>query len=238
MDDLEVDDELETEDFDELDEGDEPEELEVEEPSQEEEVEEEPPARKPSRAQARIEALDRERQEALRRAEEAERRLQEAQSGRSRSDAEARYRARQEELAAMDPWDRARAEQSDSESRTRSEVAALSRQIADSSDRADFAEACASNPALAKVKDKVEEQLRDARARGVDVPRRTLAAYILGEQLLEKAPKARARAERKAAANLDRERSRPASGASDAPRGGEGKDEKAARNKRLENYTF
>jgi hypothetical protein len=69
------------------------------------------------------------------------------------------------------------------------------------------------------------------------VPRQTLAAFLIGQQVLEKSPKARERAAKRAAANIGRERANPAGGSSDAPRSG-GKDERTARDKRLENYTF
>jgi hypothetical protein len=117
------------------------------------------------------------------------------------------------------------------------ELNSLRGQIADSTDRAEFASACAANPALAKVKDKVETELAKLRASGTTVPRQTLAAFLIGQQLLEKAPKARERAAKRAAGNLNRERATPAGGSSDAPRSG-GRDERAARDKRLENYTF
>lgn len=236
--------EFEGEDFDELDEqeGEEPEgQQDGEEAPEGEEPEDEAPARRPSRAQARIEELDRrsrefERiaQEAAQRAEAAERRLQEALNGPSRAEAERRERER---LDALDPWDRAREEARLSEARTGNEIGALRREIADSTDRAEFAQACATNPALAKVKDKVEEELRKLRGQNITMPRETLAAYLIGQELLKKAPKARERAAKRAAANLDRERARPTGGASDAPRGGRD-DEKAAREKRLENLKF
>jgi hypothetical protein len=237
-------DDLENEDFDELDEpeGEEPEAGEGEEdPLPEEEADQdEPPARKPSRAQARIEELDRrtrefERvaQEAATRAEAAERRLAEL-SGPSRADAE---RREQERLAAMDPWDRAQYLARQSEQRTTSELGSLRAQIADSTDRSEFAAACAGNPSLAKVKDQVEAELTKLRATGQTVPRQTLATYLIGQSVLEKAPKARERAAKRARGNLDRERARPAGGASDTPRGRDG-DDRTARDKRLENYTF
>lgn len=232
------------EDFEELDEheGEEPEGTEGEEdqPAEEEGSEDEPPARKPSRAQARIEELDRrtrefERvaQEAASRAEAAERRLAEL-SGPSRADAE---RREQERLAAMDPWDRAQYQARQSEERINGRIEALRRESAEATDRSEFASACAANPAIAKVKDKVEAELTKLRATGQTVPRATLAAYLIGQSVLEKAPKARERAAKRARGNLDRERARPAGGASDAPRGRDG-DDRTARDKRLENYTF
>lgn len=241
MDPEEADDEFEGEDFDELDEGNELEDQPEENPEgeSEEPPEEEPAARRPSRAQARIEALDREVREQRERVEAAERRANELLNGTSRAEAERRSQERQRQLEAMDPWDREQALRSDSEARIQNEINALRRESADSNDRAEFSAACLTNPMLAKVKDEVEARLKEARSRGVDIPRETLAAYILGEQQLKKGPKARASAERKARANLDRERARPSTGgSSEAPTRGRERDDRAARDKRLDGYVF
>jgi hypothetical protein len=229
--------EFETEDFDELeDDGHPPEDQREDEdqPPEEEGLEDEPPARKPSRAQTRIEALDRTAREAIERAEAAERRVNEILNGNTRAEAERRER---ELIERMDPDERREHEARLRDQRTTHEIGSLRAQIADSTDRAKFGSACATNATLAKVRDQVEVELSKLQANGQTVPRSTLAAYLIGQQVLEKAPKARERAAKKAAANLDRERARPARGASDAPRGRD-KDEKAARDKRLENYTF
>lgn len=200
------------------------------------------PPRQPSRLERRAEALaarrtqefERVANEAAQRAEAAERRLQEALRGPSRADAE---RQERERLERMLPEERAEYIARNTENRLTGEIQALRREQADATDRSEFASACATNPSLARVKDQVETELSKLRANGQTVPRKTLAAYLIGNAVLEKAPKARERAAKRAAGNLDRERAQPAGGASDAPRGRE-KDEKAARDKRLENYTF
>ena len=199
------------------------------------EPQDEPPARRPSRAQARIEALDRAVREATERAEAAERRANEALNGTSRANAEQQERER---LAQMDPLERAEYVARTAEQRTNQRLDAISRTMADSTDRAEFATACAANPALAKVKDEVEAELSKLRAGNVNMPRGTLAAYLIGRKVLEKAPKARGRAEKRGAANLERERARPAGGSSDSPGRGRETNEKAARDKRLEDFTF
>lgn len=233
----------EGEEFEEFVEPEEENEGEPEETSEEPEPEgegdepqDEPPARRPSRAQARIEALDRAVREANERAEAAERRVNEALNGTSRADAE---RREQERIAQMDPLERAEYVARTAEQRTNQRLDTIARQMADSTDRAEFAQACAANPALAKVKDQVEADLSKLRAgSNVNMPRATLAAYIIGLKVLEKAPKARGRAEKRGAANLDRERARPAGGSSDSPGRGRETSEKAARDKRLEDFTF
>jgi len=232
--------------FDELDENFEEQEApEGEEPEEEVPLGEEPegeveaePARRPSRAQARIETLDREVREAREREAALQRQIEEIRSGQTRTTQAEAERQERERLERMDPVERAEYLARTVETRTNQRLDALNRQIADSTDRAEFAEACAANPALAKVKDQVEAELRKLREGNVNVPRQTLAAYLIGNQVLDKAPKARERATKKAAANLDRERTRPAGGASDAPRSGRDTSDRSARDKRLEDYTF
>lgn len=186
--------------------------------------------RQPSRAQARIERLDREREEALRRAAAAEERLARIEADRNRAgDAE----REQERLAQMDPYERVEYFARRAESRTEQALNSLRSEMADSNDKATFAAACATKPALARIKDRVETTLAQLRANGSTAPRETIAAYLLGQDLLTKAPAARDKAEKKAAANRERERARPANGASDVS-GGRVRDEKAARMARLE----
>lgn len=207
-------------------------------PDQGDEEVEDQPARKPSRAQARIEALDREVRESREREAEYRRELEQLRNGQSRVSAAQREQEELRRLEQMDPVERAEYIARSGEQRTNQRLDAISRQMADSTDRAEFAQACVANPALAKVKDEVETELTKLRAGNVNMPRGTLAAYLIGRKVLEKAPKARTRAEKRAAANLDRERTRPAAGASDAPGRGRELSEKAAREKRLENFTF
>lgn len=225
------------EEFEEFEEIDEEDGLDPVDPPEDLDLDNQPPAKQPSRSQARIEALDREAKEAKAEAELLRRQMNELLQGTQRSDAERINRERQAQLEAMDPWDRAEALNRDREARIEQRLGAVTRTLQDSTDRAEFAAKCASNARLAKIADEVERRLADARSRGVDVQRETLAAYILGEQLLKSGGKAKARAEKKAADNISRERSRPAGGSSDAPRP-EGKDEAAARAKRLESYRF
>jgi hypothetical protein len=137
--------EFETEDFDELeDDGHPPEDQREDEdqPPEEEGLEDEPPARKPSRAQTRIEALDRTAREAIERAEAAERRVNEILNGNTRAEAERRER---ELIERMDPDERREHEARLRDQRTTHEIGSLRAQIADSTDRAKFGSACATN---------------------------------------------------------------------------------------------
>lgn len=64
-------------------------------------------------------------------------------------------------------------------------------QAADTSDRSSFEMKCSTNKRLAFVKDKVEEQLRSARAQGQNPSRETIAYYILGQMAANATPKAK-----------------------------------------------
>lgn len=190
--------------------------------------------RQPSRAEKRVQAAIREAREAEERARQLEERLRTIETSTTRASDEGRE---QERIAQMDPLERAEYLAQRAETRTQQMVNGLRQEMADQNDKATFAAECASNPRLAKYKDEVEKRLADARKNGITLPRRTLAAYIIGEKVLTEAPKARVAAERKAAGNLSRERARPTGGGSDAP-ATRSRDEVSARRARLENASI
>lgn len=189
---------------------------------------------RPNRAQARVETALREAREAREQAARLEEQLRAIQTQGSR---ESDARAEEARIAQMEPWERAEYFARRAEERTNQTVQGLRQEMAEHTDRAAFAAECAANPRLAKIKDEVERRLVEARKGGVTLPRRTLAAYIIGEKVLTEAPKARAAAERKAAGNLSRERARPTGGGSDAP-ASRTRDEKSARMARLESASI
>lgn len=190
--------------------------------------------RRPSRAQARIETALREAREATARAESLERQLREVSQTQTRASEAERER---QLLEQMDPLERAEYRATRAEQRADQNYAAIQQRLADADDRAAFAADCVGNPALARVKDQVEAQLAQSRANGVTVPRSVLAAFLIGQQVLSKAPAARAKQGKKAAANVSRERGRPVAGGSDV-QGGRVRDERAARLARLESASI
>ena len=177
-------------------------------------------AQQPSRGSARIQRLATERdtyaQEAAAARAEAEasrRELQALLSGQQRQSSEAQE---QQRLAQMEPWERAEYIARQTEQRTLGVVARLERSIADQGDKAAFASMCATRPAVAKVSAEVEklhaEQIRNG---GTPPPREVIAAYIIGQQVLNGASKARTSQARTAAANVSRERAAPTTTGSD-----------------------
>lgn len=234
------------EDFDELDQQDDQSEdqqsdegLDDQQDDQSEDQQiEEQPARQ-SRSQQRIETLNREARESRERAEAAERRLNDILAGTTRQSAQDQARAEEQRLAQMEPWERAEYRATVAEQRTAQAVQSIRNEIAEANDRAEFTQARTANPALDRVSERVEAELQKLRANGMTAPRMTIAKYLIGEDLLNRAPKARAGAAKKAAANLSRERARPAGGASDVSSNSRApQDDRAARMKRLEGVTF
>lgn len=187
------------------------------------------PTRQPSRAQARIEALDREVKAAKDAAAEAQRQLREFASTTTRASTEAQERER---LAQMLPEERAEYLARQSVNEVQRIGQQLQQQLADQTDRAEFAAKCVAHPALARVKDQVEATLVEYRKSGQTLPREVVAAYLIGQSVLSRAPKAATTQRKTAAARVARETARPTTGGSDV-RGSQTKDDRAARLERL-----
>lgn len=201
----------------------------------EEQPREDAQAVKPSRAQARIEEATRRAREAEASAAELRQRLASIEATQSRATEEARER---QALEQMDPYQRAEYIAQRAEQRTTNAISQLEARLADADDRAAFAAACARNPAMARVQAEVEKQLADSRANGVTVQRSMLAAYLIGQRVMERAPAARAKQAKTAAVNISRERGRPVAGGSDAQGGRAKGDDAAARRERLKGQTI
>ena len=184
-------------------------------PGQQGEQEEQPRSRGSARIQRLASERDTYAQEAAaaREAANAAQRELEALRNGQRQSSEAQE---QQRLAQMEPWERAEYIARQTEQRTLGVVARLERSIADQGDKAAFAAMCATKPAVAKVSAEVEklhaEQIRNG---GTPPPREVIAAFIIGQQVLNGAGKARASQARTAAANVSRERAAPTTTGSD-----------------------
>jgi hypothetical protein len=189
---------------------------------------------RPSRAQARVETALREAREATSKAAALEEQIRQLTQNQSRSSAE---RDEAEQLARLDPYERAEFLAARAERNTGNAIQQLRQEMADNTDKATFAASCAANPTLARVKDEVESTLSEARRNGITLQREALAAYLIGQKILAKAPAARARAGKQAVERVNRERARPANGGSDST-GGRNRDANSARRERLENASI
>lgn len=108
---------------------------------------------------------------------------------------------------------------------------------ADATDRSSFEALASRNPAVAGLRDEVEQRLAEERRRGFNFPRETVAKFLLGEKALKGAPAARTRQQNKADAGIRREAVRTPNGnnRSDVTRTQPRGDDRTARAKRLEN---
>jgi hypothetical protein len=211
-----------------LDEDEEP--PEDEEPVEETEEEEPPraaqPARKPFRERVEEVAtrVANERTASL----EAELRALKAERDQPARETQTQ---RNERLSQMEPWER-------TEFLTNERLAAIEWNANERADKAAFAMTCMSDPVASKLKDEVERELADLRARGQNVDRDTMLTFILGRRARANSGRAAGRAQKTATANRDRQTARPGNARADVapsnPRAGTA----AARNKRLENLNI
>lgn len=189
---------------------------------------------RPSRASARVETALREAREARERADALEAQIRQLTQSQSRASDEVTERALMER---MDPYERAEYVAQRAERNTQNALGQLRQDMADNSDRAEFSTQCAANANLAKIKDEVESTLSQLRKAGSTAPRATIAAFLIGQKVLAKAPAARASAGKKAAERVNRERARPTGSGSDVT-GGRTRDERSARLERLNNASI
>ena len=195
---------------------------------------EEREVRQPSRAERRVQAALQTAEEAKRQTAELEARIRQLTEGQSRATHEQQEQAR---VAQMDPYERAEYAAQRAERNTQEIVGQLRQEMADNSDKATFAAKCAGNATLAKISDEVEQTLSELRRNGSTAPRETVAAFLIGQKVLAKAPAARTSAGKRAAERVNRERARPAGGGSDVT-GGRTRDEASARRERLNNASI
>jgi len=191
----------------------------------------EPPVRQPSRATRAVLAAKQEAREAKERAEAIERELQNFRNQQQSVGAAEREAAA---LANMDPLERIEYQLRKTEQASEHRIAALRNEMAEANDKAAFAARCAADARLAKIAPEVEAALAQSRANGMVVPRETVAAYLLGQKILNGASGARKSQARRAAESVQRQRARPTSGGSDVAQG-RGNDRSGDYRKRLEN---
>lgn len=110
-------------------------------------------------------------------------------------------------------------------------------QIADSADRGAFTALCQSDPAVAAVKDEVENLVQQLRRNGGNTARETAAYYLIGKKASERAKTQLSKQRRNGAARIERQTVKGNTNSrGDVPRGDRREtNERAARAKRLEN---
>lgn len=197
-------------------------------------------ARRPSRAQARVENALREAREAKEEARRAREEAAEARREREQRQQGESERERRERLALMSPDERTEFLLNEQGQRFERELFNIRFQTADNADRTRFEALAARTPAYAAIADEVETKIAEARAKGDrSLSREVLAKFLIGERAIARAARASNKQNRKAAADRQRQTARPAGGRSDvaADRRVRG-DSPEARRKRLEGVVF
>ena len=188
----------------------------------------EPPARQArqkSRAQRTIRELRERTQRAERTAQDAIAEAQRAQQASVQRQQADFNRQEQEFLAAATFEERQDYLFKKAQSETQQRLNQMQFQLADSGDRTAFAAECMS-PALAKIQNRVEQELSQLRANGHNFPRMVVAQNIIGRMALERSSQNLGKQKAKAGNAVDRERARPGGGRGD---GGSASRQRAAR---------
>lgn len=192
--------------------------------------------RQPGRAQRRVETATRIAAEAKREADALRREMAEI-----RAQTQGRQTAEQAELerqrvALMSPDEKLEHYRQQDRQELDRRFGQLQMQQQDAADRSSFEAKCARNPALQAVAEDVEAQLAEARRAGSNLPRETIATYLIGKRALERANRAKPKQQRAGAERVARETVRAPSGGGNNVRAGTARGSEAAqRAKRLEN---
>lgn len=184
----------------------------------------------------------------LTRQREEDRRNFEAQLAAARNAPQVAEQQRQQQLEFERGLERARLEGPESviqfyrqqdQAQQRQQFAALQLQVADNNDRAAF-DALAGRVALAgELRDRVEDVLREERAKGSYPSRTAIFYHEVGRRAVERLQRQAGSLRRRAAAGVARETVRAPNARGAVPAGRERQTgEKAARDKRLENMAI
>lgn len=177
---------------------------------------EQPPARQPSRGDRQIGAL-RERSRLV--AEENARLTRELEAARRAPAAPAApvetAAQRAERFALMSPDERTEAIVSEALHRNNQQNQVLTSQLMDQSDRAAFDARATVNPLFKKLGADVERELATLRSRGENLPRETIAIYLIGQRVVAQQGKTKPGAQQRRRA----QEARPADGRGDVAGG-------------------
>lgn len=203
-----------------------------EDPDEEDEADLDPdvdPEPRPTRGATRIQTLAAERAAEKVRADRAEAELAELRRTRDSQETAAAHTREAERLASLTPEERI-AEQ------VNQRLARIEFTTWDSNDQVAFSSLTNSNPAVAAVKDEVETLFKQQVAMGKPTDRQTIAAFVIGQRALQRAPAAKRKGAKAAADSKAKNTARSASGRGDVPAARQrGANDAAARKRRLEN---
>ena len=193
------------------------------------------PVREPSRAQRRVETATRIASQAKAEAEAARRELAELRAAQQGRQTQEQQQLERERVALMSPEERTEFRLEQLEKRLAQERQQDRFIAQDAQDRVTFRAMCAENPAYKAVAGDVEAQLEEARRVGSNLPRETIATYLIGKRAIERANRAAPKQKREGAARVQRETVRAPGGGNNVRAGTARTSDAAARAKRLEN---
>lgn len=177
----------------------------------------------------RVERAEREAREAR---EALERRALERDSITHQAE---QRRLREERLALMEPHERTEFLLSERIEGLQAQIRNEQMRAEDRADRAEFSAMCATDKALASVRDEVEAELAKLRAAGSNIQRETLANFLIGKRARDRAKAATTKAGRAGKERIARQQGRPTNSRGEST--SEGRRGQTARD-RLEGKTF
>lgn len=186
-----------------------------------------------SRAQERIRRQQEELQRERARADAAERERQQLLQQIQAQSTQAEQLRQQQFLESLDPSERQAYMLQQQMEQMRREVQQQQFAQADMTDKIGFQQRALQNPMIAKYVDRVEETLAAMRAKGQTAPRESILKFLIGEEVLNKAPAVVAKATRAASKPV----SKPLRSRGNAAASG-GRDEDADLEERLSKLTF
>ena len=186
-----------------------------------------------SRAQERIRRQQEELQRERARADAAERERQQLLQQIQAQSTQAEQLRQQQFLESLDPSERQAYMLQQQMEQMRREVQQQQFAQADMTDKIGFQQRALQNPMIAKYVDRVEETLATMRAKGQTAPRESILKFLIGEEVLNKAPAVVAKATRAASKPV----SKPLRSRGNAAASG-GRDEDADLEERLSKLTF
>lgn len=142
---------------------------------------------------------------------------------------------RETRLALLDPVERMRVEMQESQQVSQRQMAQMSFQFQDSSDKATFDAKALVDPLYAKWGTKVEQELATLRSKGQNVQREQMLKYLIGEAALAGRKSQTGQQRRDAGRRMARNRTSPSNSRSDAQGERRGGSDANALEKRLEN---
>lgn len=195
------------------------------------------PEPRQSRGQNRVQRLAADLKAEREARERTERELAEARrTPQAQVSPEEATRRREAHLATLTAEGRLEFLRQEGEQRLNHRLNQIEFQSWDNADAAKFEALCARNPTANALKSAVDKRLKELRDQGQNASRDTVLRYVIGDQALNKQPKARAAARRREAEGQERQTARPVQSRGDVARGSaRSTNEREARRKRLEN---